>query len=742
MKQRLVRTLAGFAITLFFIGHAAELYRVGFIDRLENIIYDSRLQMTLPEKADPRIVILDIDEKSLGEVGRWPWNRALMASLVDKLFAKYGVRVLGFDVVWAERDRSSGQDVLDALAGAELKDDARFADAYQRLRPRLDYDAIFASSMRNRPVVLGYYLSNSLRANALPDPVLPREAFAGRDAPITRWTGYTGNLSVYMRAAAAAGHFNPIVDDDGIVRRVPLLAELDGAYYESFSLALARTWLALEDRDRRPPQVHPGFPQSGAQGGYSRLEWLSVGRLAVPVDEQAAALVPYVGKRGTFDYVSLADVLADRVPQDRLKGKLAIVGASAPALLDLRSTPVENVYPGVEICANLVAGMLNGTLKMKPGYTLGAEIAFLFVGGLVLSLLVPVLSAPWATAATALGLVLITVLDFVLWSDAGVVLPLASSILMTVSIYTMNMAYGYFVETRTRRQVAARFGEYVPPEVVERILSDPVRYSMEPRAAELTILFADVRGFTGISEALSPEQLREYINQYLTDMSRIIRSGHRGTLDKYIGDAIMAFWGAPVEDPKHARNGVLAALEMQRECKVLNKKLTGRGWPALEIGVGLNTGSVRVGDMGSQARRAYTAMGDAVNVASRLEARTKYYGVGILAGEATRATANDIVFREIDRIKVKGRDTPLTVYEPIGLESELDAARRSELRLWDEALAAYRSCAWDEAETKLGALQRECPGCRLYAVFSARVAELRSAPPAAGWDGVTVFAEK
>jgi len=742
VKQRLARILAGFVITLFFIGHAAELYRVGFIDRLENIIYDSRLRMTLPDKADPRIVILDIDEKSLGEVGRWPWNRALMASLVDKLFAKYGVRVLGFDVVWAEPDQSSGREVLDALSGAELKDDPRFAAAYRRLRPRLDYDALFAASMQNRPVVLGYYLSNSLRANALPDPVLPGQAFAGRDAPITRWTGYTGNLSVYMRAAAAAGHFNPIVDDDGIVRRVPLLAELDGAYYESFSLALARTWLALEDRDHRPPAVHPGFPQSGAQGGYSRLEWLSVGRLTIPVDEQAAALVPYAGRRGVFEYVSLADVLADRIPHDRLKGRLAIVGASAPALLDLRSTPVENVYPGVEICANLVAGMLNAAIKMRPGYTLGAEVAFLFVGGLVLSLLIPVLSAAWATAATALGLALITGLGLVLWSDAGIVLPLASSILMTVSLYTMNMAYGYFVETRTRRQVAARFGEYVPPEVVEQILSDPVRYSMEPRAAELTILFADVRGFTGISEALAPEELREYINQYLTDMSRIIRAGHRGTLDKYIGDAIMAFWGAPVEDPQHARNGVLAALEMQRECKVLNKKLTGRGWPALEIGVGVNTGNVRVGDMGSQARRAYTAMGDAVNVASRLEARTQHYGVGILAGEATRAAAKDVVFREVDRVKVKGRDTALTVYEPIGPENELSAERRSELRRWDEALAAYRACAWDVAAGKLEALRHEYPGCSLYGVFAARVAQLRRNPPSAGWDGVTVFAEK
>src|SRR5262245_53476273 len=242
------------------------------------------------------------------------------------------------------------------------------------------------------------------------------------------------------------------------------------------------------------------------------------------------------------------------------------------------------------------------------------------------------------------------------------------------------MAYGYFVESRSKRQFTELFGQYVPPELVDRMAADPAKYNMEPRSAELTILFADVRGFTGISETLKPDELREYINEYLTGMSTIIRSRYRGTLDKYIGDAIMAFWGAPVEDPQHARNGVLAALEMQRECKVLNERFTARGWPALKIGVGLNSGHVRVGDMGSQVRRAYTVMGDPVNVASRLEARTKYYGVGVMVGEATRNAVPDVVFREVDRIKVKGKDEALTIYEPVGLQQEVTAEEHDELR--------------------------------------------------------------
>jgi adenylate cyclase len=741
LKQHIVRILAGLAISVFFIGHAARIYQVGFINQLDSIIYDTRLRLTMGGKGDPRIVILDIDEKSLHELGRWPWSRNVMARLVDKLFDQYGVAVLAFDVVWAERDTSSGLEMLDALAQQDLRDDAAFQNSYRNLRRRLDYDGMFAASMKGKPVVLGYYLSSenqTVRANVIPDPVLLKDAFAGRAIPFTRWKGYTGNLQIYMDVAANAGHFNPIIDDDGIVRRVPMLAELDGDYYEAFSLAVVRTLLALEDKERKFPPVEPGFPADG----YGGMEWLQVGPLRIPVDENAATLVPYQGKKFSFLYLSLADVLADRVKPEQLKGKLALVGTTAQGLQDLRSTPVESVYPGVEVHANLIAGMLNRALKSKPGYILGAEVAFLLVGGVALSILIPGLSALWATAAALVVATLITGFNLLVWTEADLVLPLAASMLMTAFIYTMNMAYGYFVESRTRRQVTDRFGQYVPPEVVDRIVADPRKYSMEPRTAELTILFSDVRGFTGISEALKPEELREYINEYLTEMSRIIRARHHGTLDKYIGDAIMAFWGAPMEDPQHARNGVLAGLEMQKECEVLNAKFAARGWPTLKIGVGLNSGNVRVGDMGSQVRRAYTAIGDAVNVASRLEGRTKHYGVGILVGESTRKAVRDVVFREVDRIKVKGKNEAVGIYEPIGLESDVDASMREELKLWSQTLRAYRAQQWDQVEVNLIDLQRMFPGRGLYALYADRVAGFRRTPPPEGWNGVTAFDEK
>jgi adenylate cyclase len=743
LSQRVARIAFGLAITLLLIGHAARWYptadgKLRFVSQVDNFIYDARLQMTMPRGVDERIVILDIDEKSLGEIGRWPWSRDLMAELVDKLFERYGVTLLAFDVVWAEPDPSSGVVVLDRLARSELRANADFQKAYARLRPALDFDARFAASLKGRPVALGFYFNEedrAVRINALPEPVLPKGTFADRRVQFDEFKGYTGNLPLYLANAPTAGHINSsLIDFDGVVRRVPLLLEFDGAYYESLSLAVVRTFLGL--RTGALPRVEPELPPE-----HSDLEWLRVGTLDIPVDNAAAALIPFRGGKYSFRYVSLADLVHDRLPEGSLKETIAIVGASAPGLQDLRATPVDAVFPGVEIHANLIAGMLDGELKHKPLYVVGFEVLVLAVAGIALAWLVPRLSALWATLAVAAAAGILVGFNFWVWSDAGHVLPLAASLLMIAAIYTMNMAYGYFVESRSKQQLAGRFGQYVPPELVDRMAADPGKYSMAPRSAELSILFSDVRGFTSISESLKPEELRDYINEYLTEMSTVIRSTYRGTLDKYIGDAIMAFWGAPVDDPQHARNAVLAALAMQKQCEALNARFATRGWPTLKIGVGVNTGVVRVGDMGSQFRRAYTAMGDAVNIASRLEGRTKSYGVGILVGEATRNAVKDVVFREIDRVKVKGKDTAITIYEPLGLASELSEQAREEVALWHACLRAHRSREWDAATADLARLQR-ANACALYALMAQKIDQLRRNPPPPEWEGVTVFDDK
>lgn len=725
---------------LVLLGHAAKLYQIGIIARLDNIIYDYRLRLTMPGSVDDRIVILDIDEKSLDPraLGRWPWGRDKIVTLLQRLFDKYGVAVIGLDVVFAEPDESSGLPVLERLAKTRLKEIGPFQSALNDLRPQLDYDALFAKFLKGRPVVLGYYFSseqNAVESGAIPEPVLPAGTFSGRRIPFTSWKGFGGNLPQFQVNAANAGHFNPIVDDDGVVRRVPMLVEFKGQFYEAFSLAIARVLLNF-------PKVVPGYPpERFITRDYTGLEWLEVGPIRVPVDENAAALVPYRGPQGSFPYISLADVWFDKVPVEKLKGKIALIGTTARGLFDLRSTPVENVYAGVEMHANLLAGMLDGKIKQKPPYVLGAEVILLLVGGIVLSILVPFLPPFRATLVSLAALLLITGLNLAVWTRADMVLPLAASLLMTVALFALNMSYGYFVESRSKRQFTELFGQYVPPELVDKMAEDPEQYNMEGKREDLTVLFCDVRGFTTISETLDPQSLSAYINEYLTAMSMVIRD-NRGTLDKYIGDAIMAFWGAPVADSGHHRNGVITAMQMQQKALALNEEFRKRGWPEFRIGIGLNSGIMSVGDMGSKVRKAYTVMGDPVNLGSRLEGITKQYGVGILVGESTKKGVPDVVFREIDRVRVKGKDEPVAIFEPLGMDGQVEKAALDELRLWNQMLRLYRAQNWDQAELQVLNLQRMSPGCELYRIFGEKISGYRANPPGPDWDGVTKFETK
>ncbi|MBZ0131331.1 MAG: adenylate/guanylate cyclase domain-containing protein, partial [Rhodocyclaceae bacterium] len=653
------------------------------------------------------------------------------------------IALLGLDVVFAEPDESSGLKVLERLAKGDLKDSTQFQSALKELRPQLDHDGLFAETLKGRPVILGYYLSgrsDGVSSGALPPPVLSEGSFTGRNIPFTVWANHGGNLAEFQKAALSGGHFNPLVDFDGISRRVPLLAEYKGEYYEALSLAMVRALIGQ-------PKVVPWFPEDRwfSSKGYQGMEAIDLpttsGTLRIPVDENVAALIPYRGYQGSFRYISIADIMADRIKPGELKGKIALIGTTAPGLLDLRATPVGEAYPGVEIHANLITGMLDGAIKLKPPYILGAEVVLLLLTGLAMVLLLPLLSPLRATLASLLVLLFILTVNLVFWHYGNLVLPLGSSVLMVLVLFALNMSYGYFVESRAKRQFTELFGQYVPPELVEEMSRNPESYSMEGRKAELTVLFSDVRGFTTISEGLSPENLVRLMNIYLTAMTELLRK-NRGTVDKYIGDAVMAFWGAPVADADHARHAVITAMEMQAALPAVNRTLAQHGWPELHIGVGVNTGEMTVGDMGSTVRQAYTVMGDAVNLGSRLEGITKQYGVGILVGETTRKAIKDIVFREVDRVQVKGKEEPVAIYEPLGLEGDVGKAVLEEVKLWNQALRSYRAQDWDQAEVALLNLSRMAPERGLYGKYMERVAHLRKEPPEADWKGVWKFETK
>jgi adenylate cyclase len=397
-------------------------------------------------------------------------------------------------------------------------------------------------------------------------------------------------------------------------------------------------------------------------------------------------------------------------------------------------TPVGESFDGVEIHANLIAGMLDERIPQHPRYVQGMELIQLAaIVCLVTWLMVrgPLLTA--CLAMLLLELVLATV-NLELWRRAGFAIPIASSMLLGVVLFVAQLVYGYFVETRKQQKLSALFGQYVPPELVAQMARDPEGVEAESSSGELTVLFADVRNFTRLAERLEPRELSALMNELLTALTRVIhRNG--GTIDKYMGDAIMAFWGAPLTDRAHARRALQAAREMLGALIELGPRLRARGWPELTIGIGINTGIMRVGHMGSEFRQAYTVMGDAVNLGARIESLTKLYGVSIALGEATAAAVPELAFLELDRVRVQGRDVPVVIYEPLGERAELPARIRRMREQHAAALESYRRRDWDAAERAFFALYQAHPERTVFRIYLDRVAAYRSSPPAMGWDG-------
>jgi len=737
LKRHLARISLSLGLMLIFLLHVTSVIHLGFVDQLENIAYDVRLNMMMPSTVDKRIVIVDIDEKSLKEEGRWPWGRNRLALLVDKLFDQYKIRVVGFDVVFAEKDESSGLRNLEEIGRNQLKADAGFHALVEEMRPALDYDQLFANSLKGRPVVLGYYFrqdQTQVGVGELPAPAFVAGSFKGKNIAFIEASSFGANLPLLQQNAAGGGHFNPDPDADGVTRKVAMLEQYQGAQYEALSLAVARAAMGV-------PKLQAGFATVGVGKNYSGLEWLQLAEKRIPVDAQVAALIPYRGKQGSFAYVSATDVLHDRAAKDVLDGAIVLIGTTAPGLMDLRSSPVQGVFPGVEVHANMIAGILDQNIKERPAYTLGAEVLMLVMVGLLLAFLLPALNPFWSTALTTGTLAVVLGLNLVAWQAGNLVLPVASLLLLIVLVFTLNMSYGFFVESRGKRQLAGLFGQYVPPELVDEMAKNPEAFTLEGENREMTVLFSDVRGFTTISEGLDPKQLTQLMNEFLTPMTHVIHK-HRGTIDKYMGDAIMAFWGAPLPDADHARHALETALAMINSLHALQGEFKAKGWPPINIGVGVNTGDMTVGNMGSEFRMAYTVMGDAVNLGSRLEGLTKEYGVHIIVSEFTRAKVSDYLFRELDHVRVKGKDKPVAIYEPICLASEADKATRDEIKLYQEALRLYRAQNWDLAELQFLNLQKLSPERKLYKVYAERVAYYRVNPPGDAWDGAFTFKTK
>lgn len=743
LKKRLVRNVTSLLITLLFLAHTIHIsgFVLPLLNHIENIAYDFRVNLTMPGDTDERIVIIDIDEKSLAKEGRWPWNRKRISLLIDILFDHYHIGLLGMDVVWAERDESSGLKVLEALAKNELRDNASYRHQLDRLRSSLNLDQIFVESFNSRPIVLGYYFDTGVKTNVgntsgtLPPPTFGKDVASQIGGQIIEAGGYGANLPELQSAATSAGHFNHYTGSDGIVRKIPMLIEFNNAFYASLTLAITElifgkaeaTVYAYTSEDK---------PATGVV-----LESIKIGDRSIPVDEAGRALIPYRGKVGSFTYIPATDILSRAVNPEVLKGTIALLGTSAPGLVDLRSTPVSSNMPGVELHANMISGILDQTIKNHPQYTLAIEFLLMLFAGLIMTLLLPANRPVLTCIITLLLISSVCLVNLYFWEEANQVLQLAPAVTLILILFVFNMSYGFFVEARTKRQLTGLFSQYVPKEQVRKMSRNPENFSQEGESRNMTVLFSDVRDFTSISENLKPIELHQLMNEYLTPITEVIHI-YDGTIDKYMGDAVMAFWGAPLDDELHAYKALLAAMDMLTALQKINEKFKRKGWPELRVGIGINTGEMIVGDMGSKFRRAYTVMGDAVNLGSRLEGLTKQYGVTIIISEFTRRQLPKMICRELDIVRVKGKERPVVIYQPIAIDGTPDTEVLEALDKYHLALKAFRAQNWSSA-TELFQELHECySDQRLYKLYLERIDCFKTDPPGATWDGIYSYKTK
>ena len=730
--------ISALALAVFAL-HIAASPRFEVIDRVENYLYDVRIRLTMPGTVDERIVIVDIDEASQAELGQWPWPRNTLADIVDRLFDDYGIRVLGLDALFAEAEETSAERVIAELIASDIAADPTVRTELERLRGSLDSNSRFAESLIARDVVTGFVFKDYLSDNepqatgALPTPLIRAGELQGVTVPFVEAAGFAGNLPELQANAIGGGFFDsPIIDADGVFRRAPLVQRFKGDLYPSLGLAVAHVVAGF-------PDVGLGFAPGGRLSGID-LEYLQLGQQSIPVNEQVAVYIPFRGPQESFAFISAVDVLHGTAPQAALNDKIVLLGASAAGLLDLRSTPVGQRYIGVEAHANLIAGLIDNTIKQQPAWSDGLEFTMLFVIGALMALLLPRLAPAFALLFVVAIIAMTMAANLWMWAALGLVVPLASLLVYTLLAAMLQITYRFFVEHRNKRHLSQVFGQYIPPSLVEEIDESGEEISLEGESREMSVLFSDVRGFTTISEGLDAIELTRMMNEFLTPFTSAIQK-HRGTIDKYMGDCVMAFWGAPLSDADHARHALLAAFDMVAAVKSLDEPFRAKGWPAIRVGVGIASGDMNVGNMGSEFRIAYTVMGDTVNLGSRLEGLTKQYGVDIIVNARTVGLVTDFTFRELDLVRVKGKNKPVAIFEPLGPGGEISREIAQELALYSSALAAYRQKDWNVAQGSFQTLKDRTDHL-LYNVYLDRIEQFRSEPPPDDWDGVFAHLSK
>ena len=680
-----------------------------------------------PQEIRP-VVIVDIDEASLKAIGQWPWPRTTIADLVTHI-TQLGAVAIGFDIIFPEPDRMSPAIAEQSFRGID-------AETRAKLDRLPSNDDALAEAIKHSRVVVGQAGAATAEVKTAADAALQTGfAVRGPDARpyLVTFAGLLRNVPVIEQAAAGRGLFSINPESDGIIRRVPVIMTAQGNLVPSLSMEMLRVVTGSS-------AILVRVDQAGVQA-------VAVPGLEVPTDRNGQFWVHF-NRHDPERYVSAKDILQGKVPPDRLAGKLVLIGTSAIGLLDLKTTPLDAAIPGVEVHAQILESVLSNSSLVNPNYAIGAELALAVLFGLAIIVAAPMLPASIVIVLGGCLIAGLIGLSLYLFVEHNLLIDFTYPLMSSWLIYLVLTFVNYFREQKQRRQIRSAFGYYLSPHMVEQLARSPEKLVLGGEERRMTILFSDVRGFTTISEHYKddPQGLTRLMNRFLTPLTNAIIE-RSGTIDKYIGDAIMAFWNAPVDDEQQEANACEAALEMLSRAETLNGELkreaeaNGGVYMPLRIGIGLNTGPCVVGNMGSDFRFNYSVLGDTVNLASRLEGRTKDYRIPVVIGSRTAEGAKEkFAVMEIDLIMVKGKKQPEAVFTVLG-RSEVEADPRcKELReINAQMLGRFRKQHWDEAVELIARCRKFANGfdlSGLYDMYEERIELYRANPPGPGWDGV------
>ena len=725
-------------LALLLLTSLARLVIPDFLDRLSLFAFDG-FERAVPRPAqDLPVRVVAIDDKSLQAVGQWPWPRSVIAELVDKLNAA-GAAVITLDILFSEPDRTSPKMLMPVLT----RGGASEADAEKLLAAMPDPDKRLAEAIAKAPVVLGFTLGDTPGDS----PLVTHAGFAFAGAAgadplrfVDNYAAAVGDLTELQRGAKGNGFVNQHRHWDNVVRRMPLVFRLKGKAVASLDAETLRVAMGAHGYVGRAA----GANTQKSFGENTGLTDIRIGKLTVPTDG-AGRVWLYFAKSNPDKFISASDVLAGTVDPAQIDGNIVMVGATAAGLNTLSATPIGTDMPGVEVHAQLIEQILQQTFLARPDWVTGAEIVFTLLAGIVLVVLLPRTGAVLGAGLGAIWVAIACGASWYAFRDQHLLLDPAYPIVMLTVVYLIATLLNHRHTERRQREIRHAFGRYISPHFVEVLAKDPDKLVLGGELRDMTIMFCDIRGFTTLSEGLGPHELTEYVNSFLTPMTEIVLA-HHGTIDKYMGDCVMAFWNAPLEDPEHARHAIEAAQEMRSRIVELNAMWAeeahagGKAHRPLRIGIGINTGRCCVGNFGSHQRFDYSILGDSVNVASRLEGLTKTYGVDMILGEdsAVELGRDDLI--ELDLVTVKGKTQPIHIFTlpPQPFEATDFHERHAAL------LAAYRRRDWASALGLLGdeTLSGEDEMAPFYELFRKRIDQLQTENLPNDWDGVFVAAEK